>query len=482
MQSVPQLMPAGVETTVPTPEPALVMLSVLVPRVNVAVTFVAAVIVTVHVPVPVQPPPLQPVNVEPAFGSAVSVMVVPSENASVQSLPQLIPLGALTTLPTPVPAREMLSVCVARPESSQSTATEAWPFRRIISVTGVTPPLLTTAATGSATQFGVVPDVTVAHAPGYASPRKETVPIGKAASESTLEAPADTSYERVTVREPVAVSWMQATSLGTLVIAIDAEPTLSASSAGAEQAATEAEMRTKEVIERWRMGAPPYLQMRTPVKPVDHSGLSGGFLLNMHAAGPSEQKPWEVEPALKGRRLALLAQVAIETRHRAFSEAHREEGDTNWGLGCKAHERFCYALCQLAEGSESPWLRVRREGLSFTTFVENVPVRVYRGLVLRPPMRHIRSMALEKRLVDERQLALFADPALSEAPWFWMMAVETFDDGRVRRVVFFQVDESGNSRNHWEPPPDGGLFGDEEPEKPKRKPRRAAEKVLPLPS
>lgn len=208
----------------------------------------------------------------------------------------------------------------------------------------------------------------------------------------------------------------------------------------------------------------------------------------MQAAGSSDQKPWEVEPVLKGRRLALLAQVAIETRNRAFSEAHREEGDTNWGLGCKAHERFCYALQQLADGAESPWLRVRREGLSFTTFVEHLPVRVYRGSVLRPPMRHVRSMALEKRLIDERQLDLFADPGISSTPWFWMMAVETFDDGRVRRVVFFQIDESGRTRNHWEPPPDGGLFGDEEPaaEKPKRKKPRSATQIadvpLPLPS
>ena len=44
------------------------------------------------------------------------------------------------------------------------------------------------------------------------------------------------------------------------------------------------------------------------------------------------------------RRLALLSQVAIETRNRAFEEANRNEGDTNWGLGCKAHERFCHAL------------------------------------------------------------------------------------------------------------------------------------------
>ena len=45
--------------------------------VNVDVTEVAEVTVTVHVPVPLQPPPLQPLKVEPADGDAVSVIMVP---------------------------------------------------------------------------------------------------------------------------------------------------------------------------------------------------------------------------------------------------------------------------------------------------------------------------------------------------------------------------------------------------------------------
>ena len=40
---------------------------------NVAVTLVAAVSATTHVPVPVHPPPDQPVNDEPPLGAAVSV-------------------------------------------------------------------------------------------------------------------------------------------------------------------------------------------------------------------------------------------------------------------------------------------------------------------------------------------------------------------------------------------------------------------------
>jgi hypothetical protein len=46
-------------------------------RVKVAVTVIAEFIVTVQGPVPVQPPPLQPVKVDPLAGLAVRVTAVP---------------------------------------------------------------------------------------------------------------------------------------------------------------------------------------------------------------------------------------------------------------------------------------------------------------------------------------------------------------------------------------------------------------------
>ena len=61
----------------PLPVPALLTVSVYNGIVNVAVTVVAAVSVTGHVPVPLHPPPLQPVNVDPAAAVAVSVTAVP---------------------------------------------------------------------------------------------------------------------------------------------------------------------------------------------------------------------------------------------------------------------------------------------------------------------------------------------------------------------------------------------------------------------
>jgi len=82
--------------------------------VKVAVTVVAALRVTVQVPMPAQPPPLQPVKVEPAAGAAVRVTAVPLVKLAEQVAPQLIPTGELVTVPLPVPAGVTVSVKVGR--------------------------------------------------------------------------------------------------------------------------------------------------------------------------------------------------------------------------------------------------------------------------------------------------------------------------------------------------------------------------------
>ena len=74
----PQSIPAGDEVTVPVPD--FVTVRVLVCCVKDAVTDCAPPpggMVTVQLPVPLQPAPLQPVNVEPAFGDAVRVTELP---------------------------------------------------------------------------------------------------------------------------------------------------------------------------------------------------------------------------------------------------------------------------------------------------------------------------------------------------------------------------------------------------------------------
>src|SRR5437764_15160563 len=71
---------------------------------KVPVTVAAESIVTMHVPVPVQPPPDQPANLDPVAGSPVSQTSVPIPNAWEQSEPQSMPIGLETMSPLPLPA------------------------------------------------------------------------------------------------------------------------------------------------------------------------------------------------------------------------------------------------------------------------------------------------------------------------------------------------------------------------------------------
>src|SRR5438128_1721959 len=111
-QVAPQVIPPGELVTVPLPVPALLTVSAKLGRLNVAVTVVAALKVTVQAPVPEQPPPLQPVKIEPATGAAVRVTGVPVANAAEHVTPQEMAVGALVTVPLPAPVLLTVSVKV----------------------------------------------------------------------------------------------------------------------------------------------------------------------------------------------------------------------------------------------------------------------------------------------------------------------------------------------------------------------------------
>jgi len=103
----------GALVTVPVPVPALFTVSAKDDCTKLAVTEVAAFTVTVQVPVPVHPPPLQPVKVEPAAAAAVNVTDVPFANDAEHVAPHDMPVGLLVTVPLPAPALETVSVEVA---------------------------------------------------------------------------------------------------------------------------------------------------------------------------------------------------------------------------------------------------------------------------------------------------------------------------------------------------------------------------------
>src|SRR6267142_2329325 len=112
MAKVAVTVVAALMVTVQVPAPALLTVSVKDCGAKVAVTEVAALIVTVHVPLPVQPPPLQPEKVEPAAGAAVKVTEEPVVNEAEQAVPQEMPAGLLVTVPLPAPALETVSADV----------------------------------------------------------------------------------------------------------------------------------------------------------------------------------------------------------------------------------------------------------------------------------------------------------------------------------------------------------------------------------
>lgn len=169
----------------------------------------------------------------------------------------------------------------------------------------------------------------------------------------------------------------------------------------------------------------------------------------------SAVSPWDVTPALQSSRLIVLARLAVEARASALADARRDEGDTNWGIGCRAYERFVHRLTKAATSGEHPWLDLLRDGLSFTVVVEGVFVRAYTGRADKPEMRHVLAAQIDLERTDDRQLAL---PFLGGAPepedpsWVWLMAVETDDAGCASRVVFFQANPEGRTRNAWDAP------------------------------
>ncbi len=76
------------------------------------VVVTVAEVFTTQLPVPVQPPPLQPVKVDPPSAVAVSVTVVLLKKLKLHVAPHSMPVGAETTFPVPVPSLEISTVKV----------------------------------------------------------------------------------------------------------------------------------------------------------------------------------------------------------------------------------------------------------------------------------------------------------------------------------------------------------------------------------
>ena len=106
------MIPAGLLVTVPAPVPDFVIERTYVGtlEVNVAVTVVAAFIVTIQLPVPEHPPPDQPLNILFDPCTAVKVTGVPATYPLEQVDPQLMPEGEAVTEPTLAPVPDFVTV------------------------------------------------------------------------------------------------------------------------------------------------------------------------------------------------------------------------------------------------------------------------------------------------------------------------------------------------------------------------------------
>ncbi len=110
-----QLMPAGVETTVPLPPTVTASESYCTSGVKDAPTLCAVLIVTVHVSAPPVQAPVHPTKAFPLAGEAVNVTAVPLayDWLQVPALVQLIPEGLEVTEPAPPTVTWSVSIWTA---------------------------------------------------------------------------------------------------------------------------------------------------------------------------------------------------------------------------------------------------------------------------------------------------------------------------------------------------------------------------------
>lgn len=155
-----------------------------------------------------------------------------------------------------------------------------------------------------------------------------------------------------------------------------------------------------------------------------------------------DRKPWEVHNELQEDRLTTIANIIKQVRHEALLVHEPSKGDTNWGLGCRVHERTCYAINEATD--YHTWLDVIDPSLHFVFSIGGVPIRFYRGEAENPNPRQLNRRYPE---IEAQQLAF--DYLFENSQWLWRMAIETDNDGEVMRIVMVQVSESGDINNLW---------------------------------
>jgi hypothetical protein len=158
--------------------------------------------------------------------------------------------------------------------------------------------------------------------------------------------------------------------------------------------------------------------------------------------------PSEITPAFTTERLQVLAGAIARVRRDALDSHQPEKGDNAWSFGCVCYVRTCAALSVLEASREHPWLQVDVEGLACTILIEGVPIKFYKGDAERPSDRSLR-LGLEQAILQGKLAFLEAEHAAEQGGWFWLMAIETHEDGTVARIAMLQTNRVGEIRDTW---------------------------------
>lgn len=168
--------------------------------------------------------------------------------------------------------------------------------------------------------------------------------------------------------------------------------------------------------------------------------------------------PWEISPALKPERLQLLDRTIRRVRNEVVDVTQMwEKGDDRWVIGCRAHRWLFRELKNMHESGQHPWMDLSWHGLHFSLAVDREHIRIYSGDPEgRPSERHLAACLreLERRAADaDAQRSLFSTIAdydqhtPDNIGWFWMLAVDTDEEGRVLRTGVLQANENREPRN-----------------------------------
>jgi hypothetical protein len=146
------------------------------------------------------------------------------------------------------------------------------------------------------------------------------------------------------------------------------------------------------------------------------------------------KKPSDFHAALTEERLAVAARLLVRGRSDALARAEPNIGDDAWSVGCRAYSFSRHQVRRAAASGRYAWLKVLDATQHFVFLIDGVPIRFYRGFADDPSAR-----TLVQHEIEAQQISLaFGDDDATDGLLF-RLAIETGDEGEVKRVVFLAV-------------------------------------------